>query len=382
LFIYGAKREVEVQSFQEKIELSYNEFLKERKWLSRDNNITKSSVQIIRKDSALIKNNLFQTLSFIKSRIKGVFEDTKNAESEAPEYELEYDSNNSNLLKRKRGKSDKNMDNEDKDSNLKLPYGCVREGTTIDLMLTLGNLTKHKGVKDLLKNSNVKNIENYNLSSKSNFIDLGSGFGLPCFTAFLLYNCNCFGLELSNERIKHSIVSKYSLIPNCLLEIKENNRMRNIRKIKKKDEFNYDFNEIMETVIFKEFTKSIKKVEYYPPLDYHLNRLQFSKQDLINDKHSFEFKNNCPSHIYCYSKCFENKDDDYFFMRKLINKLNNTIFKVLIWTFNEERCIKYGLNGCKLIYSYIGVGKCGKQSFTFYVYIKTKYSCNEEDEEV
>lgn len=127
MFIYGAKREVEVQSFQEKIELSYNEFLKERKWLSRDNNITKSSVQIIRKDSALIKNNLFQTLSFIKSRIKGVFEDTKNAESEAPEYELEYDSNNSNLLKRKRGKSDKNMDNEDKDSNLKLHYDVLEK---------------------------------------------------------------------------------------------------------------------------------------------------------------------------------------------------------------------------------------------------------------
>ncbi len=50
----------------------------------------------------------------------------------------------------------------------------------------------------------IRMLQDMNLSRQSVFLDCGSGYGLICIGAALLYGCRCIGIERDSHLVKHS----------------------------------------------------------------------------------------------------------------------------------------------------------------------------------
>jgi hypothetical protein len=351
--------------------VSFNHRMCKKNDFSFGQKISKIELNLDVNDKNIVVNRIWNVILITKQFIRDIFLKNSKADIESLEYAVFSNANNQISIKNNVKREIYLKTNEENDKDIKSGYGCVRVGITIDLMLTLGNLTNNSSVRDFFAKVNIKNTSLFNLSEKSILLDLGSGYGFPNITSFLLYNNKNYGIEVLDDRLKYSTLIKFSDVSNTIKKIEYFNSMIGRRKIKDEQGISIDKYDLLETNVFSNFFDLEKIMNFHPPIKYNLDKLVFKKNNIFEKKSIFEILGQHPSHIYCYGKLFENKFDGYNLLFKLKDKLNETRFKILIWTVNPKKCNEIGLIYDHFVYDYIGSTIGNMQNFKFYIYIKT-----------
>lgn len=93
------------------------------------------------------------------------------------------------------------------DPTAQVSYGETTRGAFQRLVTKLQSIADHWSEDPLAQLPFGK--EEYNLTSKSTFLDIGSGFGKPVFHASLQTNCQSMGIEVQEVRVFASNDLKY-----------------------------------------------------------------------------------------------------------------------------------------------------------------------------
>ena len=124
--------------------------------------------------------------------------------------------------------------------------------------------------------------DEYQLCDQSTFLDIGSGFGYPCFMAAFLTDCLSVGLEILHLRCQTSIEAKEAIQKSKLLN-----------------------------------------------KDGWVRRVTFSYENAThNSKNPFTNFRSHTTHIFSYNYIQVNHD---LFMQPIVKRLNKTDFKLLAW---------------------------------------------------
>lgn len=284
-----------------------------------------------------------------------------------------------------------------------------------------------KSLKDFPKIKLIGDVDSYNLTSNSLFLDIGSGFGKPVFHSAFQLNCESLGIEVVPARVEYCLDFFYEYLENkdlfCDIELKNNGESEEVKPdlLSKKKYAQQE----LETVIDKT-KKEVAKIVNYPPIlgeDEEIEKksklkklplkkknskqvpdeeegeqsesddeqednkksvlealeklkfqystkwwenLKFSVKDATKMKTYSNEKGVHFTHIYSYNKLmnFECK-------QKMSKILNNTKFKILAWYSNPRQTMKAGLKNVKLLCK-VPMNATSTEKFSVYVYMKTK----------
>lgn len=323
-----------------------------------------------------LKKCVIKVLSYVKNEIKDIFQ--KNSESDfmSANYVCVGKDTEKKQLRSITQKNNELNLFENNDNDLVKGYGSVGASITIDLLIFLGNITKSSKVEKMLDNNGIKDSYKYNLTKNSVFIDLGSGYGLPNFACFLLYGCKNYGYEFMTERLRYSVVTKYQKIAPIIKKMKIAKDVLLPFNAKKYDELKFEVNELLSTITFKIDLESNQNLSFISQRTYNLDYLRFERNNIFDDN---EFKNDINdriTHIYCYGKLFEDKDNKHTKLKMLAKKINKLKWKVLVWNVCEQKMETIGVQNAIYVTDFVGYSSGHSQSFKFYIYINLK--TNEE----
>ncbi len=227
-----------------------------------------------------------------------------------------------NIYKKLSNRSETN-ENGSNCKNFIRTYGNLTFNSFQNLLFLLNKITSNEKFK-----IKVGNDQSYNLTEKSVFIDLGSGFGLPSIHTSFIYDCKSLGIEFMEERV---------IAANKNIETFQ----KNINKQK----------------------RYFKHQSNYPNIAKHKKLIEFKNGDL------FEFKSFNGTHIYIYGKLFFQRHNTERNAKKLAKILNNSNFKILIINLNEKAIKKYHFKNLEFIEEFKGTA-IGPHNFKFFIYAK------------
>lgn len=311
-----------------------------------------------------------EILNYLNSQIYSIYSIIhKNAEINSSSFVYE-----NSYLKKKSRRNNSNVieidDEENLNENLSSAYGNLTSGIFTNMLLFLSNITSCIEFRKLERKFNLKNIDEYNITQKSVFLDLGSGYGQPCFHTHYLVGCKVIGVELMEGRVKYSEAFKYSHYSQFI-------NMDTLFDDMKKD---YKYVEdcfVIKNINFEETFKGYNdllsdchKLQYCFKKNINISSLIFEQSDIFaNDYFNFA-NNNYFSHIFMYGVCFFGPHNITKNAKRLSEICNNSNFKVIILNLDQERIQKYNFKNLHLIKNFVGKSGGGGQSFTFYIYVK------------
>lgn len=240
------------------------------------------------------------------------------------------------------------------------------------LLLFLSDVINSNKFRYYIKLGILKGDEQYNISSKSSFLDLGSGYGLPNIHAFKLFGCKSYGFEICSERVKYSqnllkkIISHDLSSNDCFSKTNNSNFEKENENLDLTDSTYFN-----NTSTFNLFSNN-QKIRYFKIHNSNNDKIKFISKDIMENQIYSDEQGKSFTHIYCYGRLFSEKENIMKFAPKLISNLNKTNFKILVWNMNPSQCQNYGLNNCYFLGQFIGVGTNGNQNFTFYIYAKSE----------
>lgn len=228
-------------------------------------------------------------------------------------------------------------------------YGEVRPGSMIELFNFLMTIDSH------LNKSN----KTYNLTPKSFFLDIGSGFGKPVFHCAYQVGCVSWGIEAVLKRVRIS------------LELKDNLNKYINKKISYEPQHELSTNEKCEITCVKHNPLFLDlcnfcKGDATKVLKYAVEIMKMiADKKIIKNKKINENDYQCFTHIYFYNKLSENSC-----ITKICEILNNTNWKVLAWYKDKKTTSKCGLKNFEFVNT-IRMSTTGNQCYSCYVYINT-----------
>lgn len=304
------------------------------------------------KANHVLNDKNLKIYKLIKNKIKSIYNEiTRNSEVNCKGFIF------SNSIMP--NKIDKTLQND----NLKSGYGNLIYSSFTNLLLFLTDITSHPNF-----NKQCKYSEEYNLSYDSIFLDLGCGYGLPCFHTLILIGCKVVGIELMEERIKYAEYFKNTK----LLKYYQNNNI--FQRLNIESTINQIFctNKDLFKDEFKcsELIQRCNKIQYNLSKYLNLNDITFEHNDIFANKSLFFSSEKCFSHIYLYGKLFFIKENIDKYGKMFADLLNNSKFKVLITNLTENDIKYYKFENLKFIDSFIGISTNGGQRFQFSIFIK------------
>ena len=280
-----------------------------------------------------------------------------------------------------------------------------------NLLLVLQSLSLH-----IPSECNTYDKREYDLSCKSSFLDIGSGFGKPVFHAAIQTGCIAKGIEIVPARVEFSLGFLYdyreeraTLLTNAkqnpqspIQEEKMTDDEVELPSIKQFDKlYNTCFEELSKVyfdnslgisdfesnikcqnknmIVGLDIKKPIKKKEskiyryskgklqaqcHY---DYNwIDRVTFDVSDAEKILSYYISPGKAFTHIYSYNKIMGEET-----LCAICSALNCTDYRVLAWYFDEKETEKFGLRNFKLVHK-MPMPSTGKECFTCYIFIKLK----------
>lgn len=248
-------------------------------------------------------------------------------------------------------------------NNLKSGYGNLIYSSFTNLLLFLTNITTHPNF-----NKQCKYMNEYNLSNNSIFLDLGCGYGLPCFHTLILIGCKVVGIELMEERIKYAEYFKNTK----LLKYYQNNNIFQELNIESSIDKIFCTNKDIFKDEFKcsKLIQNCNKIQYNLSKYLNLNDILFEHNDIFANEYLFFSGKKYFSHVYLYGKLFFIKENIDKYGKMFANLLNNSNFKVLITNLTINDIKYYGFENLYFIDSFIGTSTNGGQRFQFTIFVK------------
>jgi len=289
-----------------------------------------------------------------------------------------------------------------KETNAQVGYGEITKGCmtrTFNIMQRITDFippAKHRML--------IGPVEEYNMSEKSRFLDIGSGFGKPVFHAAIQVGCEAKGIEVvpiraefTNNFLKTLVSNTNKWEDDTIEDIKLSGKKRYIKQTTqttKKLKLNtlelrsrtiqfYNYKQNVENSTSKNkkairpmsasrredkrIKKKEKKTEQGWNKDWNKN-ITFIEVDASKFESYKNSKGRDYTHIYSYNKVMTKET-----IKDLCRILNNTEYKVLAWYFNEKETRKCGLKNFMLV-NKMPMLTTGGQKFVMYIYVKLKRS--------
>lgn len=249
-------------------------------------------------------------------------------------------------------------DRVDLDNATKYVYGSNNSPTTTKLLMLLQNLGScNDTIKNLCK-ANMLPEDHFNLDENSSFLDIGSGVGIPCFHANIQVGCYCTGYDIRKDYIcvANNFLANYSkkYFTEDNIGLVLNNNENNVEKVK------------LDPLLVnnKKFVEDLKYCDY----NINQNKVRFECVDACELYKYFDKMNNNKdfTHIYSYNRIFEKS-----VLRRITKVLNNTDFKVLVWSIDPKSSFDHlELQNCEFIGKTLMKSSSGNQNFVLYIYVK------------
>eukprot|EP00826_Nyctotherus_ovalis_P002824 TRINITY_DN10568_c0_g3_i3.p1 TRINITY_DN10568_c0_g3~~TRINITY_DN10568_c0_g3_i3.p1 ORF type:complete len:353 (-),score=70.28 TRINITY_DN10568_c0_g3_i3:148-1206(-) len=299
-----------------------------------------------------------------------------------------------------------------KETNAQVGYGEITKGCMTRTFVLMQQIT------DLIPQNKhrmlIRPIEEYNMSEKSRFLDIGSGFGKPVFHAAVQIGCEAKGIEVvpiraefasnflktlasgkssahrskwgeeaeegkaSGERGKavgaSGVKRKESAMELRSRAIKSYHSLSEKElKIKVPKKSSNKKQHAKELAVATRISQRKAKCEakskpHRSSLDSWHKLVSFLQTDASRFTSYKNAAGEDYTHIYSYNKVMTKET-----IKDVCRILNNTDYRVLAWYFNENETRKCGLKNFLMIRK-VPMLTTGGQKFIMYLYVKAKPS--------